>query len=309
VDQEGGIVAYPTYQPAAGHQPRPATVTVSSYLLWVTAAIALLDTILTLSVVGRMTEAYRDVYAGTAAEGSEAVIVAVSVVGVVINILFAAGLAILAVFNNRGRQGARVTTWVLGGISLCCGGLGLAGTALTSSMNFDAGSTGGPSASEVERRLSEVLPSWYGPLSTTLAVLSLLAILAAMILLALPASHAYFRRPVAAGWDPSMPYPYPPAGTPGAGQPYPPYPGPGFPPAPPAPVLNDPSVPHPTGPPPGGMPPGATPPGPGTAPPGSTGTQPPGGASGATPPSGPPSDPWGRPARDDDQRPPGGSAT
>jgi hypothetical protein len=201
VDQEGGIVAYPTYQPAAGHQPRPATVTVSSYLLWVTAAIALLDTILTLSVVGRMTEAYRDVYAGTAAEGSEAVIVAVSVVGVVINILFAAGLAILAVFNNRGRQGARVTTWVLGGISLCCGGLGLAGTALTSSMNFDSGSTGGPSASEVERRLSEVLPSWYGPLSTTLAVLSLLAILAAMILLALPASHPYFRLPVSIGRD------------------------------------------------------------------------------------------------------------
>jgi hypothetical protein len=308
VDQEGGIVANPTYQPAAGHQPRPATVTVSSYLLWVTAAIALLDTILTLSVVGRMTDAYRDVYAGTAAEGSEAVIVAVSVVGVVINILFAAGLAILAIFNNRGRQGARVTTWVLGGISLCCSGLGLAGTALTSSMNFDSGSTGGPSASEVERRLSEALPSWYEPVSTTLAVLSLLTILAAMILLALPASHPFFRRPAAAGWDPSMPYPYPPAGTPAAGQQYPPYPGPGFPPSPPAPVLNDPSVPHPTGPAPPGWTPPPAPPGSSPAPPGSS-PAPPGEGGGLTPPSGPPSDPWGRPARDDDPRPPGGSAT
>jgi hypothetical protein len=274
-------------------------VTVSSYLLWVTAAISLIGAILTISMVGRMTDVYRDLYAGTDAEGSEAVIVAISVIGVVVNILFAAGLAILAIFNNRGRQGARITTWVLGGVALCCSGLGLAGTAATNSLNLDSTGTGGPSPSEVERRLSEALPSWYEPLSTTLSVISLLTILGAIILLALPASNAYFRKPAGAGWDPSMPYPYPPAGQPpypsgqpGAGQQYPAYPNPGEAGAPPYPTFNDPSVPAPTGPPPATPPPAAPPPS----------TPPPVDPSGPTPPGS--SDPWSRPPGDDDRRPP-----
>ena len=114
---------------------------------------------------------YGDLYEGTAAEGTEGIIVGASVVGAVINLLFAAGLAILGIFNNRGRNGARITTWVLGGISLCCSGFGLAGTALTSSMNFDSSTSGanaGPSSAEVEAALNRALPSWYEPLSTVL---------------------------------------------------------------------------------------------------------------------------------------------
>jgi hypothetical protein len=42
----------------------------------------------------------------------------------------------------------------------------------------------------------------------------ILAVLVALILLALPASHPYFRRPAQQSWQPPMPgssYPYPPA--------------------------------------------------------------------------------------------------
>ena len=43
-----------------------------------------------------------------------------------------------------GSDRARITTWVIGGISVCCSGLGLAGTALTNSMNL-SDTSGGPS--------------------------------------------------------------------------------------------------------------------------------------------------------------------
>lgn len=300
-------MAYPNNPPAAGDKSPPTTVRVSTYLLWLVAAVSLITAVITISVVGRMSDAYRDLYAGTAAEGSEAVIVGASVIGVVISVLFAAGLVVLAIFNNRGRNGARITTWVIGAISLCCNGFGLAGTALTGSMNLDDGS-GGPSAAEVERRLSEVLPSWYDPATITLAVISLLALLGAMILLALPASNAYFRKPAAGAWDPSLPYPYPggqpPYPAPGQQPPYPAPPYPGY----PAQGQQQPSYPPPY---PGQDP--ATPPPPPAQPPagdqGSTGS----GSSGATaagpsdgpPPhtgSIPPTDPWDRPG--DDRRPP-----
>ncbi len=312
-------MANPSYPPAAGNQPPPTTVKVSTYLLWLTAALSLIGAVLTISVVGKMSEAYRDLYAGTAAEGSEAVIVGASVIGVVISVLFAAGLAVLAIFNNRGRNGARITTWVIGGISLCCGALGLAGTALTNSMNFDD-TAGGPTTAEVERRLDEVLPSWFDAATTTLSVLSLLTLLGAMILLALPASNAFFRKPAAAGWDPSVPYPYPggqpqypgqgqqppyptyPAPGPGQQPPYPTYPGPGQQPSYPPPPYPGQGSPDPATPPP----PSAPPPSSGSPssgpPPESTGSS---GATAAEPPhtgSIPPTDPWDRPG--DEKRPP-----
>jgi hypothetical protein len=260
-------------------------VTVSTYLLWTTAALSLISGIVGLSTIGTVSDVYRDAYAGTDAAGSEAIIVGSTVVGVVIGVLFAAALAVLAVFNNRGRNGARITTWVLGGISLCCTGVGLAGTALTSSMNLDTG-TGGPSQAEIERRLSEALPSWYDAANWTLAGISLLTLLGALILLALPPSNEFFRQPQQT-WDPSMPYPYLGQQAPG----YPQYPGqqqpgyppyPGQPPAPPYPGQQPPAAP------PAGDIPSAPPP---YEPPPASG--PPPGASAAEPPDDrkPPSDP------------------
>ena len=197
-------MAYPTY-PAPQAPQRPGTVSTSSYLLWVTAAISLISGILTLATIGKTSQVYSDLYRGTAAEGTESIVVGASVFGVVLNILFAGGLVVLSIFNNRGRRGARITTWVIGGLMFCCSGSGLAGTAITSSINLDSGT--GPSPSEVQARLSEVLPSWYEPLSVVLTVISLLSILGAVILLALPTSNAFFRKPAAAGFDPSLPYP------------------------------------------------------------------------------------------------------
>src|SRR4051794_6707865 len=237
-----------------------------------------------------MSRVLRDVYAGSQIQGAESIAVAVAVVGAVFSVLFAAGLTVLAIFNNRGKQGSRITTWVVGGLALCCNGFAVLGNAATRSMTLDSGSNStGPSSAEVERQLNAALPSWYNGATVTLALIALLCLLGAIILLALPASNAFFRKVPAAGFDPlygggdgpQPPYPQAPYGQAPYGQPRqpsadPPYPqapgqptpgaygppasdqpgqvGPGQPPA------TDPwSAPPP--PPPGSMPPGSMPPG------------------------------------------------
>jgi hypothetical protein len=299
-------------------------VTASSYLLYFAAAASIVSAVLSLTTIGTVRRVYADLYANTAGDGTESVIVAASVVGVVINILFAAGLAILAIYNNRGRQGARISTWVVGGIFLCCNGFGLLGNAATSGMNLDTGANSGPSASEIEQRLSDELPGWFTPLSTVLTVLVVLTLLGAVILLALPAANAYFRKPQA-GWDPLNPYPgYPgqPAAYPGypAQSPYPTYPGqppypgqqgqppypgqagqPGQPPYPSYPGQpGHPGQagppPYPQGPPSGGS--GESTPPPGSDPPATGSGAPSGPADGGDPHTGsvPPTDPWSAPS-------------
>ena len=318
----------PMYPATSAPQSRPTVVTVSSYLLYFSAAASIISAILALTTIGTMRRVYADLYADTSGAGTESVLVAVSVVGVVINILFAAGLAILAIFNNRGKQGARITTWVVGGIFLCCNGFGLLGNAATSGMNLDTGSTSGPSASEVDARLSAELPGWFDPITMLLTVLVVLALLGAVILLALPAASAFFRKPQAA-WDPMNPYPgYPgqPAAYPGypSQSPYPTYPGqPGQPGQPYPGQPGQPGQPYPAQGQPGqpgqpypgqGQPPypgtGGQPPYPQSSPPGDAGdaTPPPatggGGAVSAQNPTGgdphtgsvPPTDPWSAPS-------------
>lgn len=328
----------PNYPGTPAPRARPTVVTTSSYLLYFAAAASIVSAVLSLTTIGTVRRVYTDLYANTAGDGTESVIVAASVVGVVINILFAAGLAILAIYNNRGRQGARISTWVVGGIFLCCNGFGLLGNAATSGMNLDTGANSGPSANEVEQRLSDELPGWFTPLSTTLTVLVVLTLLGAVILLALPAANAYFRKPQVA-WDPLNPYPgYPgqPAAYPGypTQSPYPTYPGqPGQPGQPPypgqagqPPYPGQPSYPaYPGQPGPTGQPgqpsypgTGGQPPYPQSSPPGGSGesTPPPasepppagltpGSADGGDPHTGsvPPTDPWSAPSPPPDEKP------
>jgi len=103
----------------------------------------------------------------------------------------APGLAvlILAFFVLRGSNGARITTWVISGLMLLCsiGGFGL--MALIGSSDVD----GVDFAAATEAGLAAV-PSWYNAFSTISLVISVLAYLLVIILLALPASNEYFRK-------------------------------------------------------------------------------------------------------------------
>lgn len=208
---------------------RPGSVTISSYLLYLYAALGLIGVIIGLSVIGTTSDVYREAYEGTSAEGTETFVTVVSVIVAVVGLLFAIAFVVLAIFNNRGKNASRIVTWVLGGISLCCSGVSLAGSAVSGSMNIDSGQSDVPDSAEIQRRLEDALPGWYTPTSITIAVISLLALLVALILLALPPSNEFFRKPAPA-WEPPVPggaYPAYPA--------YPPVteaPAPGAPPAP-----------------------------------------------------------------------------
>ncbi|MER7460335.1 hypothetical protein [Micromonospora sp. NPDC126480] len=227
------------------HQPparvRPSVVTISSYLLIFYAILSVLSLIVGLSTMGTIMDVYRDAFAGTEAEGAEGVAVFMVVAGSVVSLLFAVGLVVLAMLNNRGRNVARIVTWVVGGIALCCSGLGLAGTALGGTMGGDT-SGNVPSQDEINRRLDEALPSWYEPVSLLLTVLGIIALLTALILLALPKANEFFRKPQQQ-WEPPVPgaaYPAYPStpGQPGYPQTpgYPSTPGePGYPQAGPTP--------------------------------------------------------------------------
>lgn len=252
-----------------GDRVRPSTVTISSYLLYLVAALQLLGALLTFTVINDYRRVFDEAFQGTEAEGAGGTIATISlVVPTVISVLLAVLLVVLATFNNRGRNGSRITTWVVAGILLCCSGFGVIGQA-AGGMDFGTGSSDPnvPSQQEIQDRLNEVMPGWFSPVTTILAVVTVLALLGVIILLALPASNAFFRKQPAGGWEPPVP-----------GSSYPSVPGypttspyqPGEPPLPP---------------PPGGQPPGGTPPG-GTPPAGPPGFDPPGGGQ---PPPGPPS--------------------
>ena len=216
----GGIVTVPSY-PAPAPRSRPTIVTVATYLLYFVAAVQLINAIIAFALAGRVSDAVRGAYTGTEAEGTEAVFAVAFVIGGVINLLLGLGFGALAFLDGRGKNPARIVTWVIGGISLCCLGVNLSGTALVGALD-DGSTTGGVSQDELQQRIDSALPSWYGGVTTTLAVLALLAILATVILLALPAANEFFRKRPATAWDPAMPFP-PYSGQPGYGQP--PYPG------------------------------------------------------------------------------------
>ncbi|MER7330869.1 MULTISPECIES: hypothetical protein [unclassified Micromonospora] len=219
---------------------RPGVVTISTYLLWLFALTQLIGVIIALSTVGTVREVLDEAYRGTEANGVQNVAdfaMFATIGSSILLLLLAVVLAVLGVFNNRGSNGARITTWVIGGIMVCCTGGGLVSGAAGGGFGGTGQPTGdAPSPEEVQRRLEEALPGWVNPVSTLVGVIGLLALLAALILLALPKANEFFRKPKQA-WEPPVPgasypgYPQTP-GEPG----YPQTPGypqaPGQPPAP-----------------------------------------------------------------------------
>ncbi|MEV1155487.1 hypothetical protein AB0J27_08800 [Micromonospora chokoriensis] len=185
---------------------RPSIVSISSYLLYLFLACQVISLIITLSTIGKTRDALRDAYAGSTVENADQVVdvfVAFGVGAGVVLLLLAIVLGVLALFNNQGRNGARITTWIVGGIMVCCVGGGLVSNAAGGFAGGQA-SGGGPSSDEIQRRLEEALPSWVTPVSLLLNAVSLIALIVALILLALPKANEFFRKPTA-GWEPPTP--------------------------------------------------------------------------------------------------------
>jgi small-conductance mechanosensitive channel len=204
---EGFAAPPPPSAPAP--RKRPATVTIAGILLLVVALTALIYLVASFAALPDLTTGFEEAYADTELADMAGVLAAFTVIAGVVYLLFGITLAILTVFNNQGRNGARITTWVVGGIALCCGGLSLLGTALgdaTAGMGQQDPDL--PDTEEVVEIIAQYQPAWFEPVTITSNVVGVLALAAALLLLALPPSNEFFRKP-----EPQFEPPgYPPVG-------------------------------------------------------------------------------------------------
>jgi hypothetical protein len=210
----GGTTVSYTVPPAAANppRPRPATVTAASYLLYLLAALQLLNMAVSLITMGTVMDVTNDAYQGTGPEGLGNIAGTIGVIAAVVSgLIFAAGYVTLGILNGKGKNAARIVTWVITGIGVCCYGVGMTGRSLVGGFGGGGGQPGGgPSAAELQERMMEALPSWHQPYTFTVALISLLAAVAVIVLLALPPSNEFFRKPQPYGWQ--QPPGYPPIG-------------------------------------------------------------------------------------------------
>ncbi|GAA4912766.1 hypothetical protein LX16_2340 [Stackebrandtia albiflava] len=185
---------YVTPEPPA----RPSTVTAAGWSQYAIAALAVVSTVLsvvvTLDYMDRLESALSDVPSVTP-QDLELIIQFSTVLAIgvsVVSLLFAAVVGLMGLFVMRGKNWARVTTWVLAGIGLACGIC----SGLAMPFNQTTQVTGGD---EFTRALNEVVnqvtvPGWFTALSIVTTVLSTILYLVVIVLLALPASNPFFRR-------------------------------------------------------------------------------------------------------------------
>jgi hypothetical protein len=192
---------------------RPAVVAAACWLLYLAATCQVLSAIVTLSQLGATKQAYTQVFADTPMKGAEAMFVAIEAASaVVFGLLFAVGYVVLAILNGRGKNPARIVTWVIAGLAIC-----LSGCALVSSAGGLSGLGGGnaangaPSGQQIQQALSAARPGWYEPVLITISAISLLALVAAVVLLALPTANGFFRNTPEPPVAPVAPVPPPTA--------------------------------------------------------------------------------------------------
>ena len=193
--------------PPAESRQRPSVVTLGVSALCVAAFAQVVNAALGFAVLGDQRAGYRKAYAGVT-NGDQIVTATVGVTAGVLalTVVVAIALGVLALLDARGIRPARIITWVVGGLYLCCATLSLAGGAVSSQFSSAQRGTGnGPDPAEVTRIVKEAIPSWYSPTSVTLSALALLCVLGTVILLALPDANAYFRKP-AQEWEPPVPF-------------------------------------------------------------------------------------------------------
>lgn len=192
----------------AGQNPRPAPVTIASMLLYVTAVLLVLSTALSIFTITSISEAELidaimtdPAMTDDIAETTASVAVATVWISAILSLIIALVFVLCGLFVARGKQWARVTSWVFAGIAvLCCGAGSLVGLAA-------GGLTGGNASQDaMTEALSGDMPGWVSTINAgVLPVLWLLIGLAIIILLALPPSNGFFRKPEQQWTPPTYP--------------------------------------------------------------------------------------------------------
>jgi hypothetical protein len=185
---------------------RPAVVTAAVWLLYVVALCQVVYALVVVSQLGPTRDAFTNVFAGTQLEGSEDTMVAITAATAVgRSLLFAIGYVVLAVLDGRGKNPARIVTWVAAGLSICCSGADLVSSAISATSLGGNGGNGGPTNQQIQQALTAALPGWYQPVLSTTNLIAVAAVVTAVVLLALPIANGFFRKPQPPVWQPSVP--------------------------------------------------------------------------------------------------------
>jgi hypothetical protein len=227
--------------PAPARPRSPGAVFLACFLLFGVAAVRVVGAIGSFYALPQVTRYYADAHG----EGSAGTLAGVGLVLLaVLSLLVAVVFALLALFDSRGMNPARLLTWVTAALTMGIGAL-----------TFLVGGY-------------DTVP-WYHRLNTTLTAATLALSAAATVLLAITPAHRFYLtrrrvRPRPPPPPPPPPRPVPP--RPALGWPRPPGPvpprppGPAFPPGPPPPRPMPPPPPRPMPPPLPPAPPPAGPP-------------------------------------------------
>lgn len=185
-----------------GTPRRPATVSAASIVLSVVVLVDLVAAVLGWIVLDSHMDAIRDVISGASHDPSYADENANSVIsgyvqGVLISsavlLAFSVSYAVNGLLILAGKNVARILIWVTAGLDVgftCCG---LALNAAPPDTDLIGGGT--LHGADLQQAISDAEPVWAQAIRLPATAAWAIALIAAVVLLALPASHAFFRRP------------------------------------------------------------------------------------------------------------------
>lgn len=195
-----------------GGQARPGTVSLASVSLYLLMLLSLVSAALSIYAASQLdTDKVVEIYVDngmdkTAAETAGSIASVAVFAGAAFAIVLAIVYLVLAIFVGKGKQWARITAWVFGGLAICCNGFGAASGALSSSMS-GMGSQPGIDQEKINEQMAAMQPSWLAPVSIAMSVAGLILGIALVILLLLPPSHPYFRKQEPVWTPPAYPNP------------------------------------------------------------------------------------------------------
>lgn len=159
--------------PQAQRPPRPATVTLAAGLLLLQVVLSVIGTVISLANRDMILDAVREQSETQPAGGPDPETIAniSTYVGVGFAVIGAILFIVLAMLLLRGSNAARITTWVICGLFLCCVGFSGIG-ALTSTGTY---------------------PDWFVAYQFASVAISAIVYIGVIVLLLLPASNNYFK--------------------------------------------------------------------------------------------------------------------
>ncbi|HZE38018.1 MAG TPA: hypothetical protein VE172_04325 [Stackebrandtia sp.] len=184
---------------------RPTTVSVAGYCLYAIVIVAVISAIVSIVFVDiPLGSAIRHALSDPKLVPSDQrrvaiVFTMIALVGqVVVSLICPVAVGIMAPLNLKGRNGARITTWVFAGLGLLCSVCGLVALPMNLSPN-SAGYNADKQSDALNRALTHAaesvhIPGWVTAVGVVEVIALFVLYLLAIIFLAVPASNDYFRK-------------------------------------------------------------------------------------------------------------------